>query len=116
MTNIFPASTWPRVLSGSLGWRLSLSQRTSMGTPWSLTSRPACWRPVEWRPSAPMVKAARISISPSGVLAPYSLDAAVIFDQAGRFGLHSDVKSGIRLALLDEKIQKIPLGPDRQEF
>ncbi len=46
----------------------------------------------------------------------YANDAAVVFDQIDRFGLHVQVECFVAFAVLGEEIEKIPLRHQRDEF
>ena len=116
MTIIWPASMWPQVSSVSLAFRDSRNHSTSIGAPTSSTVKPARSRTVEWRPSQPTTRSARISSSPSGVLARSAGDAAAFVDQVGGLGLHQQMKARIAPALLGEEIEEIPLRHQRDEF
>ena len=64
-----PRSMWPTTSSPSLSLRGMRNHITSIGAPRSSDLRPARSRIVEWRPSQPTTRSARISMSPSSVLA-----------------------------------------------
>ena len=89
---------------------------TSIGAPRSSLSRPAFSRTVEWRPSQPTTRSARIVSVPSGVFARSPTIRPPSSIEVRRLGLHAQVESLVALALLREEVEEVPLRHQGDEF
>ena len=56
-----------------------------------------------------------MATSPVGVVSPHADDTAVVFDQAGGLGLHSQMKAGVLRALPSQEIEEVPLRHQRDK-
>ena len=116
MTSIMPASMWPNVSVSSVSLRGRRNQSTSIGAPKSSLFRPAFSRIVEWRPSAPTTRSARIVERAVRRVRTSPDDAAALLDQISRLRLHPQIEARVAPAVRGEKIEKIPLRHQRDEL
>ena len=71
---------------------------------------------MEWRPSQPTTRSARISSVAVRRLCTHAGNAPVFLDQIDRFRTHAQVEGWVALAVIGEEIKEIPLRHERNIF
>ena len=106
---MLPRSKRPMVSAESAGLWLRRNHSTSIGAPITTGRKPAASRTVEWRPSAPTTRSARISSALPSIVArtPTTRPPSSIRPVASAF--IRAVKRRIALALRRQEIEEVPL-------